>query len=333
MSTNKNSVPWVDLGLGLGQLGLGIADTVLQNKAHKENLQHQKDLLDYQKATQREAWSREDNAVQRRVADLKAAGMNPLLAAGDSAATSSPIQVSAPHKEPVRMAQLMQSLEFAQRVRMERMEMKVRNQEIKESQARQEEIRAKASNTRLQNLSLQQEMGMKSQLHPLVVGEKELKNALSQVELDVSKGTWEQRIKLVDKELERAGLMNTGISLDNQLRQLGIDAEKLNLENLRRTLMYEWPLLGQNIRNDATLKYLMVETAREELGMKQFDNDLWRNMNLPKNTKNIFQTFLMNSGWTMARALVSSQGSDKGGVRIFENWNPEMDRHHGNRWE
>lgn len=44
--------------------------------------------LDQQRALQDQTWQREDSAVQRRVADLRAAGLSPTLAAGSAATTS-----------------------------------------------------------------------------------------------------------------------------------------------------------------------------------------------------------------------------------------------------
>lgn len=63
------------------------------------NFSEQKKQNAWMREAQQTTWDREDNAVQRRAADMKAAGINPLLAAGSPAQASSPVQIGAPQME------------------------------------------------------------------------------------------------------------------------------------------------------------------------------------------------------------------------------------------
>lgn len=67
------------------QMGLGIYNAYLQ----KKNMEWMRDA-------QKKTWQREDNAIQRRVRDLEAAGLSPVLAAGQGAGAGQVVSTTAP---------------------------------------------------------------------------------------------------------------------------------------------------------------------------------------------------------------------------------------------
>lgn len=69
-------------------IGMGLLNYNLQNKQYN-----------YQKRVQNVEWAREDDAVQRRKADLEAAGLSPVLAAGSAAEAGPVVKTDVPQMD------------------------------------------------------------------------------------------------------------------------------------------------------------------------------------------------------------------------------------------
>ncbi len=97
-------IPPAIVGAGI-TAGAGLINNLFGNKAAHEanrlNFQSQQNLLNWQKEAQQTTWNREDSATQRKVADLKAAGISPHMAAGGGASSSGPVSgMKAPQRDP-----------------------------------------------------------------------------------------------------------------------------------------------------------------------------------------------------------------------------------------
>lgn len=96
----------------LGGLGVGIAETVLNKDIADRNYRFQQDVFNYQKQLQREIFQREDSAIQRRAADIIAAGGNPATAweTGTGAGAGAPVSVTTPQRDYYDMSLIQSSL-------------------------------------------------------------------------------------------------------------------------------------------------------------------------------------------------------------------------------
>lgn len=122
---------------GIADVGMSVIDKIRADKANKENLARQKEQQAWERQAQLRTWEREDTAVQRRVADLRKAGLSPTLAAGSAASVSSPIRGESPKLDytPSRSQMVMEAIKAKADVSRTLMENEYVAQQLQRSKA------------------------------------------------------------------------------------------------------------------------------------------------------------------------------------------------------
>lgn len=102
--------------LGIGGALIQGAGTIGGLLEGSTNLDLQKENLKYQKSLQNKIFGREDTAIQRRVTDLRAAGLSPILAAGNAGRSGAIVNTQAPQSNKIEkmLLGLKMSQELAQ---------------------------------------------------------------------------------------------------------------------------------------------------------------------------------------------------------------------------
>lgn len=233
--------PDVDIG-GIGNMIGAGADLLGAGLNYSAQMQN----LDYQKALQKQVFQREDTSIQRRVADLRAAGLSPVLAAGQGAQSGAVVSTQAPQLNLNAQDRVLKMFE-GQNMAMALAKQKA---DISKTEAETEAIRAQ---TPIQTATMQEALEHMRNMNPNLV--KEIENKLS-----------EQDLEIVRKEI-----VNKMLAFDQSKQETLFERERAKAGDASIMRSYE---------KDTAEQHKKAQTAIAELS--QLSVDFWKKVGIPQ---------------------------------------------------
>ena len=247
----------LDTYLGVGAAS-GIAGMITGGINTGLQFANRRDQLDLQ----REAWSREDTAVQRRAADMEAAGFSKTLAAGNAASTMAPIRL-----EPAQISKditdaPMRALQASQAV----LELMRQKGEIAKTAA-------DTKYTEIQAQKAQVETDFMKSTNPIRFDTMSL-------DLYRNKATVENAIKTVQLDVDAKGIAVKTAELNKQLVEFGV--ESIDWQRVMQKLQESSAFNNVSQQNlELYAKEIALDQAKVNLEDSQRNLNLWKTTGLP----------------------------------------------------
>lgn len=254
---------------GLGGAGIG---AIVDSNIARDNMSAQADVLDWQKKMQKIAWQRENNAVQRRANDLRAAGLSPVLAAGSGAQSSAPIRLEAPQNKFEMGNRIGQGFETAQNIMIQKNQVEIAAEQARklrlENDYLERTLDPRAQSKQLEYDSMMQDYLFKSAKNPKELYGIDLTNAGKDLEVRLQAALQPTKIQQAISDLEGTNLRNALTKVDAELRKEQLVGQKFEnfIKDIEgRLKSMDWAGKKAFFANNLVLEYAAKFTALQAL--------------------------------------------------------------------